>query len=97
MLMTVTVALAFAMAVPTAGWARAELTGWSGAGCSIEIGVRLCVSLEEGAVCGAVTLPGVELLKFTLEAPDAVRWGIPIVTIVADIANARTKRPSSGS
>jgi hypothetical protein len=65
-----------------------------GAGCCIDVGVRLTVTLEAGAIRGAVVaLPGFELFSVTLGVPDAVRWGVPLVSIVvAGVTTARTNR-----
>ena len=97
-LTAIAAALVLALAAPSAGWARAEVVGLSGAGCCIDVGVRLTVNLEDGAIRGAVVaLPGFELLSVTLNVPDAVRWGIPIVSIVAGVTTARTNRLVTGS
>lgn len=86
-------ALVLALAMPSAGWGRAEVVELSGAGCCIDMGVRLTVSLEAGAIRGAVVaLSGYELFSVTLDVPDAVRWGIPIVSVVAGVTTARTSR-----
>ncbi len=85
--------LVLVLAMPSAGWGRAEVVGLSGAGCCIDVGVRLTVNLEAGAIRGAVVaLPGYELFSVTLDVPDAVRWGIPIVSVVAGVTTARTSR-----
>ena len=92
-LMAIAAALVLVLAMPSAGWPRAEVVGLSGAGCCIDVGVRLTVNLESGALRGAVVaLPGHELLSVTLDVPDAVRWGIPIVSVVARVTTARTSR-----
>ncbi len=92
-LTAIATALVLALAMPSTGWARAEVVGLSGAGCCIDVGVRLTVTLEAGAIRGAVVaLPGYELFSVTLDVPDAVRWGIPIVSIVAGVTTARTNR-----
>ena len=116
-LAAIATALVLAMAVPRAGWARAEMVGWSGAGCCLDMGVRLTISLDAGAVRGTVSLPGLgvhltgsssvdagtpahsgfELFSVTLDVPDAVRWGIPIVSIVAGVTTARTNRLATES
>ncbi|MCK4410227.1 MAG: hypothetical protein KAW67_09080, partial [Candidatus Eisenbacteria sp.] len=90
---------------------------WSGAGCCIDVGVRLTVSLDAGAIRGAVSLPslgmklagsgpvdagtpvrpGFEIFSVTLDVLDAMRWGIPIVSIVAGVITARTNRLATGS
>lgn len=109
--------IALAMVMPGAGWARADVVVWSAAGCCIDVGVRLTVSLAAGAVRGTVSLPGpgvhlagsgpvdagsparsgFELFSVTLDVPDAVRWGIPIVSIVAGVTTARTNRLATES
>jgi len=110
-------ALVLAMAVPSAGWARAEVVAWSGAGCCLDVGVHLTIGLDAGRVRGTVSLPGLgvhlagsspvdagtpahsgfELLSVALDVPDAVRWGIPIVSIVASVTAARTNRLATES
>jgi len=110
-------ALVLALAMPSAGWARAEVVGLSGAGCCIDVGVCLTVTLGGGAIRGAVALPspgmrfagsspvaagllqrsGFELFSVTLDVPDAVRLGIPIVSIVVGVTTARTGRLVTGS
>ena len=92
-LTAIAAALALALAMPSTGWARAEVVGLSGAGCCIDVGVRLTGSFEDGAIRGAVVgVPGFELFSVTLDVPDAVRWGIPILSIVAGVTTARTNR-----
>ena len=41
---------------------------------------------------GSVARSGFELFSVTLDVPDAMRWGIPIVNIVALVTTARTNR-----
>ena len=96
-LTAIALALVLALAAPSAGWARAEVVGLSGAGCCIDVAVRLSVTLDAGVIRGAVALPGFELFSVTLDVPDAVRWGIPIVNIVAGAITARTNRLATGS
>jgi len=96
-LTAIAVALVLALAAPSAGWARAEVVGLSGAGCCIDVAVRLSVTLDAGVIRGAVALPGFELFSVTLDVPDVVRWGIPIVNIVAGVTTARTNRLATGS
>jgi hypothetical protein len=92
-LAAIAAALVLALAMPSTVGARAEVVGSSGAGCCIDVGVRLTVNLEAGAIRGAVVaLPGFELFSVTLGVPDAVRWGIPLVSIVAGVTTARTSR-----
>ena len=92
-LTAIAAALVLVLAMPGPGRARADVVGLSGAGRCIDVGVRLTVNLEAGAIRGAVVaLPGFELFSVTLDVPDAVRWGIPIVSIVASLTTARTNR-----
>jgi hypothetical protein len=86
-------ALVLALAMPGPGRARADVVELSGAGRCIDVGVRLTVDIEAGAIRGAVVaLPGFELFSVTLDVPDVVRWGIPLVIIVAGVTTARTNR-----
>ena len=91
-LTAIAAALVLILAMPSAGWPRAEVVGLSGAGCCIDVAVRLSVTLDAGVIRGAVALPGHELFSVTLDVPDAVRWGIPIVSIVAGLTTERTTR-----
>jgi len=97
-LRAIAAALVLVLAMPGTGGARAEVVELSGAGCCVDVGVRLTVNLEAGAIRGAVVaLPGFELFSVTLDVRDAVRWGIPIVSIVAGLTTARTNRLSTES
>jgi len=92
-LTAIAAALLLTLAAPSAVWPRAEVVASSGAVCCIDVGVRLTVNLEAGALRGAVVaLPHLELFSVTLDVPDAVRWGIPIVSVVAGVTTARTSR-----
>ena len=46
---------------------------------------------------GTIERSGFEIFSVTLDVPDAVRWGIPIVSIVAGVTTARTNRLATGS
>ena len=116
-LTVIATALVLAMVMPSAGWARADVVGWPGGGCCVDVGVRLTVSLEAGAIRGTVSLPGLgvrlagssladagtrvrsgfEIFSVVLDVPDAVRWGIPIVSIVAEVTTARSNRLATES
>ena len=116
-LTAIATALVLAMVTPSAGWARADVVVRSGAGCCIDVGVRLTVSFDDGAIRGTVSLPGLgarlagssladvgtpvrsgfEIFSVALDVPDAVRWGIPIVSIVAGVTTARTNRLATES
>ena len=116
-LTAIATALVLAMVTPSAGWARADVVAGSGAGCCIDVGVRLTVSLDAGTIRGTVSLPGLgmkvagsspvdastlgrwgfEIFSVALDVPDAVRWGIPIVSIVAGVTTARTNRLATES
>ncbi len=91
-LMAIVAALVLALATPSAGWARADVVGLSGAGCCIDVGMRVTLVLGAGTIRGTVALPGFELLSVTLDVPDALRWGIPIVSLVAGVTTARSNR-----
>ena len=116
-LTAIATALVLAMVMPSTGWARADVVVRSGAGCCIDVGVRLTVRLGDGAIRGTVSLPvvgakpsgsshagtgtlgrsGFEIFSVALDVLDAVRWGIPTVSIVAAVTTARTNRLATES
>ena len=92
-----TVVLALLLAVPGVGHARAEVFAGSGMGCCIEFGLRLTVSIEGTSARGTLELPGpglgftdgtsgTELLGVTFATSDVVRWGVPVVRLLAGVA-----------
>jgi hypothetical protein len=50
------------------------------------------VRVSGGHLRSALELSGLELASMTLGPRDAVRWGVPILTIVTELQNARTDR-----
>ena len=52
---------------------------------------------DDGALRCALELTGRELATVRLGAQDAVRWGIPIVSIAAGLTTARTNRLATES
>lgn len=59
------------------------------------LGMKLAGSGLGGA--GSPARLGFELFSVALDVPDAVRWGIPIVSIVAGVTTARTNRLATES
>jgi len=93
--MTIT-ALAMALAVvlgtPATGWARTEIASLGHGLCCFDLGLRVTLSVNGGELRGSLEFSGRELVCLTLGPEDAVRWGVPIVTIVTELQNARTDR-----
>ena len=85
-------ALALMLVGPTAGWARAEIVNLGDVACGFDLGLRVSIRVDGGALRAALELPGRELASITLGAHEAVRWGIPILTIVTEFRNARIDR-----
>jgi hypothetical protein len=85
-------ALALALALPSCGWARAELVNLGDAACNLDLGLRLTLNVGDGGLRSALELSGRELASVRLVPRDVVRWGVPIVTVVTELTKARTDR-----
>ena len=84
--------LAITLAAPSAGWARAELVSLGEAGCCLDLGLRVRLTVSEGSLRSAFEFAGRELAHVTLAPGDAVRWGVPIIALITELQNARTDR-----
>ena len=89
------VALAIALVAPATGWARTEAVSLGGTLCCLDLGLRVTLRVEEGHLRSALEFSGRELARVTLTPGDAVRWGVPIVTILTELQNARIDRLGS--
>jgi hypothetical protein len=89
---TLAIALAFLMGAPVAGWSRTEVASLGGTVCCLDLDLRVTVAVDDGQLRSAFEFAGRELACVTLTPGDAVRWGVPIVTIVTELQNARTDR-----
>ncbi len=90
-LTAITTALVLAMTMPGAGWARAEAVAWSGAGCCIDVGVRLTVGLDAGAIRGTVSLPGWGVKSSgssPVDAGSVARSGFEVFSVALDVRDA---------
>ena len=90
-LTAIATALVLAMAIPSAGWARAEVVAWSGAGCCIDVGVRLTVSLDAGVIRGTVSLPGSGMKlagSSPVNARTLARSGFELFSVTLDVPAA---------
>jgi len=86
------VALAVVLVSPVTGWARTEVASLGGPVCCFDIGLQLTVEALDGQLRSVLGFAGRELLSVTLAPADAVKWGVPIVTVVTELQNARTDR-----
>jgi hypothetical protein len=93
------IALAFVMITPATGWARAELADLGADVCCLDLDLRVTVGVDGGRLRSTLEFAGREFACVTLGPKDAVRWGVPIVMIVAEFRSARTNLlvPSSGN
>ena len=87
-----TAALVVVLGAPTAVWARAEVAVVGDAACCFDLGLRVTVSADDGHLRSALEFAGREVVSVTLGPADVVRWGVPFVTILTELQNARTDR-----